>query len=298
MTTATVRYRRAPATLPMYLRGIFTPREPLLPVGVTVPPMSVELDAQRIDAAHLARYRQICGFPTGPHLPITYPHVLALPLHLKLMCDPRFGVRLVGLVHIAQEIEQLRPMPVDGRYAMRSWVDGHRDTDRGQEIDLWLEASDAAGVVWRDRLTLLARRAVSGGAAARLARETLKVERPPAGVAPERHTLRAPADMGRRYGFNSGDINPIHMADGLARRFGFERAVAHGMWSLSRSLAALDGLYGAAPCRVTAQFKLPVFLPATLQLDHWAADARRVFVLRDEAGSRPHLAGAIEPVDA
>ncbi len=298
MTTAIVRYSRPPATLPMYLRGIFMPREPLLPDGVTVANMTALLDAQRIEPRHLARYRDVCGFPDSKLLPVTYPHALALPLQLALMSDARFVVRLMGLVHIANLIEVLRPMPVDGCYDLRASVAGHRDSDRGQEIDLLLEMSDRAGPLWRETTTLLARRPVTGAGAARAARQVLQYEKPPAGTPVTKMPLLAPANIGRRYGWASGDINPIHLADVSARPFGFERAVAHGMWSLSRSLAAIDGNGSRVPCRIKVDFKLPVFLPATLQLEHWRAGARDVFVLKDGAGSRPHLAGAIEPLNA
>jgi acyl dehydratase len=298
MSTAITRYSRPPATLPMYLRGIFMPREPLLPDGVTVAHMAALLDAQRIEPRHLARYRDVCGFPESTLLPVTYPHALALPLQLALMSDARFVVRLMGLVHIANLIEVLRPMPVDGCYDLRASVAGHRDSDRGQEIDLLLEMSDRSGPLWRETTTLLARRPVTGSGAARAARQVLQYEKPPAGTPVTKVPLQAPGNIGRRYGWVSGDINPIHLADVSARPFGFERAVAHGMWSLSRSLAAIDGQGTRVPCRIKVDFKLPVFLPAALQLEHWGAGARAVFVLKDGAGSRPHLAGAIEPLDA
>ncbi len=298
MTSAIVRYTRPPLTLPMYLRGIFMPREPLLPDGVTVANMTALLDSQRIEQRHLARYREICGFPDSPLLPVTYPHALALPLQLALMSDARFVVRLMGLVHIANLIEVLRPMPVDHRYDLRASVAGHRDSDRGQEIDLLLEMSDRDGPIWRETTTLLARRPVTGPGAARAAREVLRYEKPPADATVTRVPLSAPANIGRRYGWASGDINPIHLADISAKPFGFDRAVAHGMWSLARLLAAIDGSGRRVPCRIKVDFKLPVFLPATLQLEHWSAGRREVFVLKDGAGARPHLAGAIEPIDA
>ena len=48
-------------------------------------------------------------------------------------------------------------------------------------------------------------------------------------------------DIGRRYGAVSGDRNPIHLYPLTARLFGFRRAIAHGMWTKARCLAALEG---------------------------------------------------------
>jgi acyl dehydratase len=99
--------------------------------------------------------------------------------------------------------------------------------------------------------------------------------------------------VGRRYGRVSGDLNPIHLADTGARLFGFDRAVAHGMWSMARSLAALDADTWDVPAAVDVQFKLPLFLPSGVQLHHWRQGDRTVFVLKDAAGARPHLAGSV-----
>ena len=49
-----------------------------------------------------------------------------------------------------------------------------------------------------------------------------------------------PDDLGRRYASVSGDRNPIHMHALTAKAFGFPRAIAHGMWTKARCLAALE----------------------------------------------------------
>ena len=67
--------------------------------------------------------------------------------------------------------------------------------------------------------------------------------------------------MGRRYGWLSGDLNPIHLGDRGARLFGFERAVAHGMWSMARSFAALGPVALAPPVQARVEFKFPLFMP-------------------------------------
>jgi acyl dehydratase len=100
------------------------------------------------------------------------------------------------------------------------------------------------------------------------------------------------ADIGRRYGAASGDRNPIHLHALTARLFGFPRAIAHGMWTVARCLAA-HGTPQAV--RVRAEFRAPVLLPGTVL---FAADGRR-FELRGpgEAG-RVHVSGRVDPVFA
>ena len=285
-------FARPPSALRYYPRAVLGRRQTRLPDGVTVPRLEGVIESVEIRSGHLRRYRDACGFPEGPQLPVTYPHVLAGPLHLALMTHPAVVVRLMGLVHIANDIEWRRPLPAGGRYRIRAWVEGHRNTDRGQEFDLCTELDDAEGVAWRECSTLLARQRGSSAQAARSARAVLRQPRPGAGDEVTVVPIEAGREMGRRYGRVSDDLNPIHIADWGARLFGFERAVAHGMWSMARSLAAL-GNDLAPPCRVTVEFKLPLFLGSRARLHHWREDGAWTFVLKDAEGQRPHLAGSV-----
>jgi acyl dehydratase len=260
-----------------------------------VPRLEGRVESVRARASHLTRYREVCGFADDGALPITFPHVLAMPIHVALLTHPKFLVRLMGLIHVGNEIHENRKLPTDRSYRIRSWVEGHRDGDRGHEFDLYTEFDDDLGIAWHEKCTLLARRAAGRGQAARSARQTLRYEKPSDSDSPAYADIEAPRSVGRRYGWLSGDLNPIHLGDRGARLFGFERAVAHGMWSMARSLAALGTATLAPPVRVHVEFKLPLFLPATARLGHWPRDGRHVFVLTDAEGQRPHLAGSTRP---
>jgi acyl dehydratase len=287
-----LRFARPPSVLRFYPSAVFARRAPNVPEGQTVPRLEGEIETVVISRRHLDRYREVCGFPRGDLLPIAYPHVLAMPLHLALMTHPAFLVRLMGLVHVANEIEWHRPLSADAIYAIACWVEGHRDTDRGQEFDLFTELRESGAAVWAERCTLLARRRRGAAGAARAARASLRVPRPPDGATVSEQGFHAPRSIGRRYGTVSGDLNPIHGSDFSARRFGFERAVAHGMWSMARSLACLEPELTRDPCRVQVDFKLPLFLPSEVRLEHWREEGGRSFVLRQGDGHRPHLAGS------
>ena len=82
---------------------------------------------------------------------------------------------------------------------------------------------------------------------------------PPAGL------LRVPEDLGRRYAAVSGDVNPIHLHALTARTMGFPRAIAHGMWTAARTLAAL-GPRADGPSSSSVWFRKPVLLPSTVEL--------------------------------
>ncbi len=289
------RFQRLPSAFRYYPRAVFAKRATLVPEGRFVPRLQGSAEIVRARRGHLARYRKVCGFGDDGKLPITYPHVLAGPLHMALLTHSRFVVRLMGLIHVANEIHQIRPLPEGGTYRARVWVEGYRDGDRGHEFELFTEIEDREGTAWHEKATLLARRAASVGQAARSVRQTLRYEKPAEGDTPPTVAINASRSVGRRYGWLSGDLNPIHLGDWGARLFGFDAAVAHGMWSMARSLAALGAGPLTPPLRIHVDFKLPLFLPSMARLEHWPRDGRHVFVLKDGEGLRPHLAGSTRP---
>lgn len=289
------RFRRLPSSFRYFPRAVFGKRSGLVPDGQVVPRLEASVESVVARSSHLARYRKVCAFGDDGFLPITYPHVLAMPLHVALLTHPRFVVRLMGLIHVGNEIELVRPLPAAGEYRLRSWIEGHREVDRGQEFDLLTTAEDSQGTSWQEKSTLLARRPGSGKQAARSARQTLRYEKPDKADSPTSIDVDVPRAIGRRYGWLSGDLNPIHLGDRGARLFGFDRAVAHGMWSMARTLAALGGAALAPPVHVHVEFKFPLFMPGFARVDHWPRDGRRVFVLKDPDNERPHLTGSARP---
>jgi acyl dehydratase len=297
MGPAVVQYRfeSLPSAFRYFPRAVFGRRSALVPDGQTVPRLEARVDTVRANRRHLVRYRQVCGFADDGCLPLTYPHVLAMPIQFAILTHPRFPVRLMGLVHLANDIHQARSLPESGRFELRSWIEGHRDVDRGHEFDLFTSVEDGQGTAWLEKSTLLARRSSGARRASRGARQALRYETPPDGSQPEAADITVPRAMGRRYGWLSGDLNPIHLGDRGARLFGFERAVAHGMWSMARSFAALGPVALAPPVQAQVEFKFPLFMPGQTRLEHWTCGDRHVFVLKDSASGRPHVAGSTRP---
>jgi acyl dehydratase len=144
-------------------------------------------------------------------------------------------------------------------------------------------------VVWEEVSTNL-RRGGGGGSAPRDAERQREAEQLPAAA-----TWRLPGDLGRRYGSISGDINPIHMHSLSARLFGFPSAIAHGMWTKARCLAALSGRLPHS-FDVEASFRKPILLPATVEFaEAWEQDGSARFAVRDAKKGTPHLEGSVAP---
>ena len=92
----------------------------------------------------------------------------------------------------------------------------------------------------------------------------------------------------------SGDRNPIHLHGVPRALLGQKGAIAHGMWSKARCLAALEAHLPDA-LTVEVAFKLPMLLPAKVAFATWIDDAERRFALHDARSGKPHLEGAVSP---
>jgi len=287
-----LEFARAPAVWSAYPKLLMSRKPTLVPEGGAVPRIEARLAKVTIDKKHLAAYSELCGASAGATLPIAYPHILATPLHLAMIGAEAFPVKMFGLVHVQNRIAMREPLSVDEPAEIRAWIEGHRETERGQEFDLHTEYVVAGAPLWDETCTFLARkRPVAGATRTALAART--AEGAPDGVAVKSSSFRAPAGLGRRYGFISGDVNPIHMSDLTARAFGFPRAIAHGMWSLARLASDFESEHFDGGCEFSVNFKLPVYMPAWLMLQRWPIENGSGFALRDAQGEKPHLSGAL-----
>ncbi|NYI82106.1 acyl dehydratase [Saccharopolyspora hordei] len=235
-----------------------------------------------VDRDHLAEYDRVCGFGLRDELPITYPHVLSFGLSVRLMTDPGFPFPLVGLVHVANRIQQERPLRVTDVLTQRVRVADLRPHPKGTQFDVVTETEVDGEVVWRETSTYLRRGRGSAEAAGQ--RATDEAGEPTA-------TWRVPGDTGRRYAAVSGDRNPIHLNALAAKAFGFRRAIAHGMWSKARCLAALAERLPDR-CTVDVEFRKPLLLPATVDFAAQREGAGVAFALRSRSG-KPHLLGSV-----
>ena len=101
---------------------------------------------------------------------------------------------------------------------------------------------------------------------------------------------RLGGDLGRRYAAVSGDRNPIHLHALTAKPFGFPRAIAHGMWTKARCLAALEGRLPDA-FSVDVRFRKPILLPGRVSSLSDTATSRSTSPSATQSGTRPTSTG-------
>ncbi|GAB7003884.1 MaoC/PaaZ C-terminal domain-containing protein [Nocardioides sp. AN3] len=243
-------------------------------LSLTRPPVELE-------RAHVEAYAAVCGFPAKDVVPLTYPHLLAFGLHMALMTDAAFPAAAMGMVHLENSITRHRAVAVGETLDVTASVGPASPHPKGQTFDFVSTILAAGAPVWESTSTYLRRGKGDPGASRRA--------QLPA-VSPGSIEWRLPADLGRRYAAVSGDYNPIHLLPLTARALGFRRQIAHGMWTLARSVAALENRLPDA-VRVDVAFRKPVFLPGRIAFGVEPFEDGYGFTLTKPGSETVHLVG-------
>lgn len=260
------------------------------------------------EPGRLSAYQHLVGEPARDVLPAGFVHVLAFPLTTALLARTDFPLPLLGMVHVANEVTQLRPMTLGEPLTVEVHPRDLRAHRRGVTVDVVAEVAGADGApAWRGSSRYLATGMRLTGAAAGDATGAAEDgpldpatttggvrdagERGPGAWHPPMPTAawRLPSDLGRRYAAVSGDHNPIHTSSLAARTFGFPRTIAHGMYTAARALALVAPRADAFTW--TATFHKPVLLPGTVAVaetrdgdtavvDVWSGAERRQLEVR------------------
>ncbi len=285
----------SPSILPLYARAAapMIPGASMLPFvpggGGEIPEIELTLEGVRAEPEAVAAYARVCGFTLRDRLPATYPHLLAFPLHMAVMADGSFPFGAVGLVHIENRIEQHRPLSLGDELDVRVHPTPLRPHARGKTFALVTEALVDGELAWESTSTMLRRGSGSGERPTAKGDASAAAEESFAATA----EWRLGGDLGRRYGAVSGDRNPIHMHALSAKPLGFPAAIAHGMWTKARCLAALDS---RLPDSFTAEvgFRRPILLPARVEFGSRDAGPAQIdYFVRDAKTHTPHLKGTI-----
>ncbi|MEP6762001.1 MAG: MaoC/PaaZ C-terminal domain-containing protein [Sporichthyaceae bacterium] len=285
--TRVIELAEPPRLARLYAAAIRPARSSRSPV---LPDVELVLPEVVVDRDHLAAYDRMCGFRLSDTLPPTYPHVLAFPLHLQLMTDDAFPFAAAGMVHIRNLITTFGPLDAGVPLTIRVRAERLAAHPKGAQLDLVAEVSIGGAPAWTSRGTYLSR-----GAAAPDLPSLPDEPSPPADLSGQQSaTWRVGKDVGRRYARVSGDVNPIHLHPLGARLFGFRGAIAHGMWTKARSLAALES---RLPDALTADvsFQKPLPLGTTVRFRTQASPAGWDFVVVPTKDDRPHLTGSVRP---
>ncbi len=292
----------SPRILPLYARAAapLIPGASLLPFvpgrGKEIPDLTLTL-CVRTDPDEVAAYARVCGFSLRDHLPPTYPHVLAFPLHMAVMADGGFPFGAVGLVHVENRIVQQRRIGLGEELELRVHPTGLEPHPKGRTFTLVTEAWIGGEKVWESTSTMLRRGEKNSADGTKTpAGVTKSARRPGDDELTSTAEWRLGDDLGRRYAAVSGDRNPIHMHSLTAKPLGFRAAIAHGMWTKARCLAAIESRLPDA-FAVDVRFRKPIFLPGRVELLTATRGEEIAFAVRNPQRQTPHLDGLVGPIE-
>lgn len=251
-----------------------------------LPDTVLELAPKAAEVDKLSGFCRVTEHTLLDALPPVYFNVLAFPLHMALLTGDGFPFPAIGLVHIENRIHQLRPVRASEELGLRVFARDLRPHAKGRQFDVVTEARVGDELVSTAASTYLRR---GGGESVATEEGTAKVD---FSALPTIAQWKLPGDLGRRYGSVSGDRNPIHMYSISAKAFGFHRAIAHGMWTKSRALAAIDNRLPDA-FGVHVAFKRPIPLPSKVSFGVTEREDGLDFTVRNAKKGTPHLDGSV-----
>lgn len=255
----------------------------------TLPQVEYSVDRLSIDPNHLQKYNDICQFKSDGTVPAMYLAVLAQSLQMHMMTSEPFPFVLLGLVHIRNQITQHRIIKVDESIQLSCAFGELKPHDKGLQFDFIVTAKVNGETVFDGLTTYLSRQKTSTANSDKTKTETTKPDYQ------VQQTWKLAENTGRRYALISGDFNFIHIHALTAKAFGFNQAIAHGMWSKARALAAMQPL--PATYQADVQFKLPMYLPSTVEFlttpQEQTSDAQTEFMVRNQKNHKTHLVGTL-----
>jgi len=271
-----IMLERNPGLVAMAIRSVWCAlKRPQgeLPEGARFPALIARRHGVRVSREDVAAYRAVCHAPGDDGvLPLAMPEILFFGLLGAVAIDQHFPISPFGLIHVGQTLDGRRPLEAGRSYELEARLAVARRTIKGYEVDTRLIVSDDDEVIWEAVTTVLSRaQSVRSG--------PRRSESPAAKASEDGIELEVPADIGRAYARVSGDWNPHHLWPATARPLGYERPIAHGMWTLARLLGLVPAEVDTTVGHAAVTFHRPVLLPGTIAArvaadgDAWSLDA-------------------------
>ena len=207
-----------------------------VPTDGKLPEVGLSLKDVMIETDILEAYNLLCNFKASEFIPITFPYVLAGPLHLALLAQKDFPLKGAGLLHLRNRISYKSFISPNDTFDLIVKTSETRFRPQGFEFDILTEVIKGQEIVWTCKSTLLSRGKFAKEDPASTDEELFnKFERSDADL-----EFKVPGNAGKKYAKLCKDYNPIHIATPLAWLFGFKKSIAHGMWVSARALGEMN----------------------------------------------------------
>ena len=150
-------------------------------------------------------------------------HITAFGLSTAMMADRRFPLPLQGMVHLQHRVWHMSDVPINTPVKISTWAQNLAPHHAGTSVEIWSQVFDPITdkLLWQS-MALYLTKAVELPGVTRPQRPVRAPFTPPIRTG----EWELPKDIGRRYGAVSGDRNPIHLSNPMAKALGMVALVA------------------------------------------------------------------------
>ncbi len=276
-----LEYRAKPSVLG-FMSKVWRPSPGFAGDG-RLPDIQAHWSGHRSSPRELEDFFRLSGMAPGAGLSILYPHTVSFPMLMAVLSHPAFPLPIWKVLQVRNRLVQHQPIAPDAVLDFSVRTGERRVLAKGVEMDLLVAAHSGGRSVWEAVDTFYARgnygAATPGEAAAS-----------PAVAATAATEWRMPQHGRWRYGLLSGDLNPLHMSNWYARRFGYAGAFTHPQRAIGQCLGHLGAAHHA-PMQLDTWIKGPVFYGAQLALRSEPRAAEQLFALHVDGDARPAIVG-------
>lgn len=218
--------------------------------------------------------------PGGIVAPPMFAVVVSWIPVISILTDPELRADLLRLLHTAQEMEYFAPIRPGDEIAGEARIASIEPVPGGETITLALSACDARGqLVNRARFTALIRSRRESAELRKAAEADSALSTPLFSI-----TQKIDKDQTSRYAEASGDRNPIHVDENVAKMAGLPGIIVHGLCTMAfASRALVETICAEDPLRLkrmSVRFARPVFPGDVITTSIFAGPAQGQYVFR------------------
>ena len=194
---------------------------------------------------------------------------------MKTTMDPDLSVDLLRLVHGEQDMEFINPIRPGDAITAAAKITSIETKATGETMTFELNAANQKGQPVQKALFIAF---IRGGRNREAAASEPRAVEPDRGAPLFSVAQTIDKDQTYRYAEASGDRNPIHVDEGIAKMAGLPGIILHGLCTMAfTSKVAIDNLCGGDPTRLKrlrVRFSRPVIPGQTITTKIWADGER------------------------
>ena len=247
-----------------------------------LPDIQARWSGHRTSRRGLLDFLDLSDLPAGEGLSILYPHTVSFPMLMAVLSHPAFPLPIWKVLQVRNRLTLHEPIALDAVLDFTVRTGARRVLEKGVEMDFHVNAKTGGRSVW-DAVNTFYARGRFGAAEAEACAS-------PAVAGTKATEWHMPARGRWRYGLLSGDVNPLHMSDWYARRFGYMSAFTHPQRAIGQCLGHLGAAH-QEPMQLETWIKGPVFYGAKVSLRSESRPAEQLFALHLDGDARPAIVG-------